>query len=106
VDAGDLQEAMKRFRDEFAAQLPQRLQEARELLAACRAAPGDDERLRALHRSVHKLAGSAGTFGMREVSMQARAIEDQLDVLLTQEGRDADAFDGVAAMVEALVPAR
>ncbi|MCD6079809.1 MAG: hypothetical protein K0R89_3753, partial [Ramlibacter sp.] len=37
---------------------------------------------------------------------QARAIEDQLDVLLTQEGRDADAFDGVAAMVEALVPAR
>jgi chemotaxis protein histidine kinase CheA len=106
VKADDLQEAMKRFRDEFAAQLPQRLQEARELLAACRAAPGNDECLRALHRSVHKLAGSAGTFGMREVSVQARAIEDRLDVLLTQQARDGAAFDGVAEMVEALAPAR
>ena len=99
---GDLQEAMQRFRQEFAAQLPARLQEAQHLLAACIAAPADDARLRELHRCVHKLAGSAGTFGMREVSVQAQVVEDQLDVLLTQTDRDVRAFDPVAEGLAAL----
>lgn len=102
MTAADLQEAMQRFRQEFATQLPARLQEAQQLLAACRAAPADGDRLRELHRCIHKLAGSAGTFGMREVSEQARVIEDELDVLSAQEGRDAAAFDGVQALVDAL----
>lgn len=102
MTAGDLQEAMQRFRQEFAAQLPARLQEAQQLIAACRAAPTDDERLRDLHRCIHKLAGSAGTFGMREVSEQARGIEDELDVLLTRTDRDVRAFDPVLGMLETL----
>lgn len=93
---------MQRFRQEFATQLPARLQEAQQLLAACRAAPADGDRLRELHRCIHKLAGSAGTFGMREVSEQARVIEDELDVLSAQEGRDAAAFDGVGVLIDAL----
>jgi chemotaxis protein histidine kinase CheA len=102
MPAGDLQEAMQRFQQEFAQQLPARLQEARQLLAACRAAPADEERLRDLHRCVHKLAGSAGTFGMRGVSEQARVIEEQLEVLSGQHGRDAAAFERVGALLEAL----
>lgn len=102
MTAGELQEAMQRFRQEFAAQLPARLQEARQLLAACRAAPTDGERLRELHRCIHKLAGSAGTFGMGEVSQQARVIEDQLDALSAQEVRDAAALDGVGVLIDAL----
>lgn len=102
MTAGDLQEAMQRFRQEFAAQLPGRLQEAHQLLAACRAAPAADEPLRDLHRCIHKLAGSAGTFGMREVSQRARVIEEQLDLLLMQPHRDNRAFDPVAGMLETL----
>lgn len=102
MTAGELQEAMQRFRQDFAAQLPARLQEAQQLLAACRAAPADGDRLRELHRCIHKLAGSAGTFGMRDVSAQAREIEDALDVLSAQEGRDAAAFDRVGVLMEAV----
>jgi HPt (histidine-containing phosphotransfer) domain-containing protein len=102
MPAGDLQEAMQRFQQEFAQQLPARLQEARQLLDACRASPGNEERLRELHRCVHKLAGSAGTFGMREMSQQARVIEEQLEVLSAQEGRDAEAFDSVGVLLSAL----
>lgn len=102
MQAGDFQEAMRRFQQEFASQLPARLLEARQLLAACRQAPADDDRLRELHRSVHKLAGTAGTFGMPEVSRDARAIEDDLDQLLLRPGRDAAAFDAVGGMLDAL----
>ena len=93
---------MQRFQQEFAQQLPARLQEARQLLAACRAAPGDAERVRDLQRCMHKLAGSAGTFGMMEVSRRARVIEEQMQGLSKQEQRDAAAFDRVAVLIEAL----
>lgn len=102
MQAGDFQEAMRRFQQEFASQLPARLLEARQLLAACREAPADDGRLRELHRCVHKLAGTAGTFGMPEVSREARAIEEQLDVLLQRAGRDVAAFGPAGAMLDAL----
>jgi chemotaxis protein histidine kinase CheA len=100
--AADFQEAMKRFQQEFAAQLPARLLEAEQLLGACREEPSDDPRLLALHRCVHKLAGTAGTFGMPEVSREARAIEDVLDTLLAQAGRDAAAFDAAAGLIDVL----
>jgi HPt (histidine-containing phosphotransfer) domain-containing protein len=93
---------MARFRQEFAAQLPARLDEARQLLAAWRDAPADDVRLRDLHRCVHKLAGTAGTFGQAQVSADARAIEDRLDALLARPDRDAAALDEVQDMFEAL----
>ena len=98
----DFQEAMKRFQQEFAAQLPARLREAQQLLAACRAEPADDTRLLALHRCVHKLAGTAGTFGMPEISREARAIEDLLDTLLAQAGRATGDFDAAAGLLQAL----
>lgn len=93
---------MRRFQQEFAAQLPERLQEARRWLAACRAAPTDDAPLRELHRCVHKVAGSAGTFGMPLVSQQARALEDRLDELLQRPGRDVAAYDAVGALLDEL----
>src|SRR5690349_11669952 len=100
--AEDFHEALKRFQQEFAAQLPARLLEAEQLLGACREAPGDDGRLLSLHRCVHKLAGTAGTFGMPELSREARAIEDVLDALLARGGRDAAAFDAATGMLDAL----
>ena len=93
---------MKRFQQEFAAQLPARLKEAQQLLAACREVPDDDARLLALHRCVHKLAGTAGTFGMPEISREARAIEDLLDTLLAQAGRARSDFDAAGSLVDAL----
>ena len=93
---------MRRFQQEFAAQLPDRLQEARRWLAACRAAPADDTPLRELHRCVHRIAGSAGTFGMPLVSQQARALEESLEDLLQRPGRDAAAYDPIGPLLDEL----
>jgi HPt (histidine-containing phosphotransfer) domain-containing protein len=100
---GDFQEMLKRLQQEFAGQLPARLQEARLRLDACLAAPGEDGLLRELHRVLHKLAGSAGTFGMAGVSDQAQDIEDLLLALLARGGRSASDFAQVARRLELML---
>lgn len=98
----DLQQAIELFRAQFAQQLPQRLAEADTALAACRAAPGNDDAVRELHRVLHRLAGSAGTFGMPAFGDRCRALELQLEDLMQRPGRTATDFDAVAAELAAL----
>ena len=80
----DFQLAMEQFRADFARQLPERVREAQGFLQASLANPDDEIPLCELHRVIHKLAGSCGTFGLREIGDTARGIEDLLDVLLAQ----------------------
>ena len=98
----DLQQALDLFRAQFAEQLPARLAEAGERLAEWREEPGSDERLRGLLRVLHRLAGSAGTFGMPEFGSACRTIELQLDALLEQPERSPADIDSVAQQVAAL----
>jgi HPt (histidine-containing phosphotransfer) domain-containing protein len=98
----DLQQAMDLFRAQFAEQLPARLAEVRERLAAWQAAPADDTLLADLHRVLHRLAGSAGTFGMPAFGDACRAIESRLDELAAQPQRPAADVAQVAAQVAAL----
>jgi chemotaxis protein histidine kinase CheA len=100
--AGDLQQALQAFRAEFAQQVPARVADARERLQACRGAPASEALLRELHRSLHKLAGSAGTFGMTRLGDDARAIELQVETLLAQPQRSLADFDALVPGVEAL----
>jgi chemotaxis protein histidine kinase CheA len=78
----DFQLAMQQFRADFARQLPERVQQAQGHLRASLAHPDDETPLRELHRVVHKLAGSCGTFGLRGIGDAAREIEELLDQLL------------------------
>ena len=100
----DFQRALQAFRDEFAQQVPARVAEARERLQACCGDPGNEALVRDLHRSVHKLAGSAGTFGMAHLGDEARAIELRIEALLGQGGRSAADFEALLPGVEALAP--
>lgn len=88
----DFQQALQQLRADFARQVPDRLREAQDRLQECLATPGDDAPLRELHRVIHKLAGSAGTFGMRELGERARALEEVLDTLLANPQRSAADF--------------
>ena len=99
---GELQQALDLFRAQFASQLPARLAEARAALDAWAAAPQDDERLRALHRVLHRLAGSAGTFGMPAFGDAARAIELQLETLLERPGRGPQEVEAIASQLAAM----
>src|SRR3978361_2281933 len=103
--ASDFQQTLQDFRDEFAQQVPGRVAEAREVLEACRGDPANDALVREFYRSVHKLAGSAGTFGMTRLGDDARAIEMQIEVLLGQGQRSAGDFEALVAGVDALAPA-
>lgn len=98
----DLQQALDLFRAQFAEQLPARLAEASDLLQACLAHPDSDDPLQALHRVLHRLAGSAGTFGMPAFGDACRAIEDALEALLAVHPRTRDHFDAVARALQAL----
>lgn len=99
---GDLQQAMDLFRAQFAEQLPARLAELRERLAAWQAQPASDERLRDLHRVLHRLAGSAGTFGMPAFGDACRAIELRLDDLQARPDRTDAEVAQVAADIAGL----
>jgi chemotaxis protein histidine kinase CheA len=98
----DFQQALQAFRAEFAQQVPARVAEARDRLQACCSDPGNDALLRELHRSIHKLAGSAGTFGMARLGDAAHAIELQIETLLARGQRTAADFQALVPGVEAL----
>lgn len=87
---------MEQFRADFARQLPQRVHEAQAHLQASLANPDDEVPLCELHRVVHKLAGSCGTFGLRDIGAAARDIEDLLDQLLASPGDRAGKLAPVA----------
>ena len=96
------QERLRALQQDWRAQLPARLQEIRDQLAACRAAPQDDAALQVLHRQVHTLAGSAGSFGEPELGRQAREIELDLQRLAALPARQPQDYDGPQQALEAL----
>ena len=98
----DFQLAMEQFRADFAQQLPGRVREAQAYLQASLANPEDETPLHQLHHVVHKLAGSCGTFGLREIGATARGIEEQLDALLAAPQRAARHLAPVAEQLVVL----
>jgi PAS domain S-box-containing protein len=79
------------LRRQFLDKLPARMGEVQTLWAQWTTADTDDARAcEALHQCVHKLSGSAGTFGLSEVSLMARELEQGLFTAL-RNGTCADA---------------
>lgn len=99
------QEKFRALQRDWLAQLPQRMGEARALLAACRAAPGDPGPATDLHRLLHTMAGSAGSFGQADLGRQAREAEHLLDDLLARPDRQPADFDPVAEALARLARA-
>lgn len=98
----DLQQALEQFRSQFTQALPARMAEVRDCLQACREAPQDGQRLRHLHRVLHRLAGSAGTFGRPYLGEACRAIEAQLEDLMARPVCTREDLDAIAGAIDAL----
>lgn len=77
-----LQEALLALEIKFTEKLPSKLLEIEQALAPFVADPKDMQALVLLHRLLHTMAGSAGTFGFDELGAQARALESRLKALL------------------------
>jgi HPt (histidine-containing phosphotransfer) domain-containing protein len=80
------------LRRQYTAQLPEKLQEARDALQACRDQPQDIEPLERLRRLMHTMAGTAPTIGFDAQGAYAARAEEAADVLLQQPQRTAADF--------------
>ncbi len=73
---------MKALEDLFVKGLPERMQEISDAVDACVAQPGEATVVAILHRYLHSVAGTAGTFGFQELGARARALEIDLEPAL------------------------
>ena len=71
---GRADEGLEALRDSYAASLPGKLAEIERFWSEVSSTAGGAA-LRSLHRAVHSITGSAGTYGFAEISREARAFE-------------------------------
>lgn len=91
------------FRAQYLKQLDQRLAAIRAAFAGLDPAAWQVEQARTLHRLVHGLTGSAGTFGLAAVSDAARRLENALaNTLDSGQAPDAATWQAIAEALDRL----
>ncbi|MBK1723657.1 GGDEF domain-containing response regulator [Thiocystis violacea] len=93
-------ERKQRLRQSFVAQFPERLAQARELLARLRSGSDQREALERLHLVLHTLKGSGASFGFDAINAPAKAAEHALRGVLDQDARVTDRL--ILALEQAL----
>lgn len=81
------QERKRRLRASFIEQLPDRLRQARELLAALTTSERQDEPLSQLHLIFHTLKGSGASFGFDAINASAKEAEQMLREVIDGDRR-------------------
>jgi diguanylate cyclase (GGDEF)-like protein len=76
--ANDIAEKIVQIRANYTKQLPQELLALEELAQSLQPNPLDADTIHTLHQRLHKLTGSAGTFGLPSISLMSRPIEQRL----------------------------
>lgn len=76
--------ALQKLMAQFGDQLPDKLAEIRRLHEAC-AEDQDEQALQDYYTAVHRIAGSAGSYGFRAVSESARVLDRYLSDVLAGE---------------------
>lgn len=95
---------LKALQDSYGRELPQRIDALQVVCQQLQHALEQPRMLQELHRLVHSLAGSAGTFGYTELSDQARRIE--LDLTAWLQLRHVPAAGQLAALAERIADLR
>lgn len=74
---------LQKLREQFSRVLPEKINDIRKLhLEIVQQDTWDRQKLQELYRLSHNLSGTAGTFGLRDISTTARNLETQLQSLL------------------------
>ncbi len=79
MDRAELDAFIAAQKLDFQATLGTRMEELETWMARLTRDPADGAAAEGLRRLAHKLAGAAGTFGFRDLSARAAALEDLLD---------------------------
>jgi diguanylate cyclase (GGDEF)-like protein len=100
----EFQAKLLAIQDKFKASLRTRLIEIQQAWEQVQTVADKSESLESLHRLVHRLTGSAGTFGYALLSRDARALEILLQTLLTHVNIDYDEYcQQIQDMIDSLV---
>lgn len=78
-----LSPALQKLIAQFGEALPQKLADIRDL--HCSSTPAEDDALQTYYTAVHRLAGSAGSYGYRPVSESARILDRYLSDVIAGE---------------------
>lgn len=90
-----LQEKIAQLRADYLARLPGELECLRELAAHLHGEAGDRPILVELHQRLHKVTGTAGSFGCGDLTQASRQVEQKIKQWL----EDATGYDGAACAV-------
>lgn len=102
IDA-DFFARLSALNDKFAASLPQTLGRLASVRASLDPAAPAEALVRELHAVLHTLAGSAATFGFRQLGHQARLLEQRLRVFTTFDTVRAQDWDDWLAQLDVFV---
>jgi HPt (histidine-containing phosphotransfer) domain-containing protein len=96
----DFRARLNALSDKYAASVPGLLAGIAQALARCRAEQWAAPALAELHKALHTVAGSAGTFGFGVLGQECRRLEQALRAL---DDGGADAWAALAADTERLL---
>jgi len=88
--AEELAEAIRALGDVFIGRIPGTLLEMGVLLQAIEQNAQDQSAWKTLHRQLHSLAGSAGTFGYTELGDRARELENRINDMVKANDLSSD----------------
>ena len=98
----ELEAAIRALGQVFISKLPGKLAEIEDAKDAFQRDPDNKEHEALLHRLLHTMAGSAGTFGFADMGTKARALESQLKVIYAGRSVGSPAeFKSFASMLKA-----
>ena len=80
-------EKLRKLREQFRAQMPARLDALKAAVSSLPTVNDQTAALEEFHRLVHSLAGTAGTFGLPEIGVRAREIEQYIVRLVERKHR-------------------
>ncbi|MBC3880717.1 diguanylate cyclase [Undibacterium sp. LX40W] len=96
----ELEAAIRALGQVFISKLPGKLAEIEDAKDAFLRDPNNKEHEALLHRLLHTMAGSAGTFGFPDMGTKARALESQLKSYMQGEAWDSSQIQEFCQHVE------
>ncbi|MGK5026217.1 Hpt domain-containing protein [Janthinobacterium sp. RB2R34] len=99
----DFRARLRALNDKYAASLPALMQAIAAAQARCDTEGPRLEPLTALHRALHAVAGSAGTFGFASLGQECRRLEQLVRQLLNHPGNVLEEWPLLSTQVSALL---
>ena len=97
-------DAMQELLEQYRKKLPEKIFHLRTLIGNLKSS-SSQETLKEIISAIHKLAGSAGTYGLMEISIECKKKEKELQHLITHfdKGKVSTSFfDDLIYFIEAL----